>query len=59
MAYLNAQLSLFDVKFKGDKFPKSVDELIGKSGSHSKPYTVEQWQALAKVLEANFGDGKD
>jgi hypothetical protein len=56
MAYLNAQLSLFEVKFKGDKFPKSAEELLGKSGSRSKPYSDDQWRGLAKVLEMSFGE---
>lgn len=55
MAYINAQLSLFDVKFKGDKFPKSAEELLGKS-TVAKAYTDVQWRGLAKVLEMSFGD---
>lgn len=55
MAHLNAQLSLFDVKFKGDKFPKSAEDILGKS-KNADPYTKDQWMAFLMAAEGMFGD---
>ena len=54
IAYLNAQLSLYDVKFSGKHFPKSADDLLNKS-KVQKSYSKEQWLGLAKVLDETYG----
>lgn len=55
IAHLNAQLSLFDIKFDGKKWPKSSDDLIGGT-THKPAYTEEQWRGLAAAMKQQFSD---
>lgn len=60
MSYLTARLCLYDLRFKGDQFPKSPQDVLAwfksEGGDQNKPMSVEQWKLVARVLDDAFGE---